>query len=92
VKGVDSTSVVTYWINKGYELYLLTFDYGQRSKKEIERAKEIAKYLEAKEHKIVDISFIRDLYGESNVLTSETEEIPSQFQVDLIVPIRDAIF
>ena len=73
-------------------LFLITFDYGQRAKHEIKRAREIGMILGAKEHKFVDISFMKDLYGSTNVLTDETQEMPSQFQSNIIVPIRNAVF
>ncbi len=90
--GLDSSGVASYWKSKGYELNLLTFDYGQRAKQEIKRAREMGEYLSAKEHKFVDISFMKDLYGKTNVLTDETKEMPSQFQANIIVPIRNAVF
>ena len=90
--GLDSSGVASYWRNKSYVLHLLTFNYGQRAVKEIQRALEIGKILNAKDHKIVDISFMKELYGASNVLTDESKEMPSRFQSNIIVPIRNAIF
>jgi len=90
--GLDSSGVASYWKSKKYDLFLITFDYGQRAKHEIKRAREIGMILGAKEHKFVDISFMKDLYGSTNVLTDETQEMPSQFQSNIIVPIRNAVF
>ncbi len=90
--GLDSSGVASYWKHKGYDLYLMTFNYGQRAKQEIAIAQEIGKYLGAAEHKFVDISFMKELYGSTNVLTDESKEMPSQFQSNIIVPIRNAIF
>ena len=90
--GLDSAGVASYWKDRGYELYLLTFDYGQRAKQEMKRARDIAGVLEAKEHSVIDISFMKGLYGSSNVLTDERKEIPSTFQSNIIVPIRNAVF
>jgi 7-cyano-7-deazaguanine synthase len=70
----------------------MTFNYGQRAKREISRAQEIGKFLNPSEHKLVDISFMKELYGSTNVLTDESKQMPSQFQSNLIVPIRNAIF
>ena len=70
----------------------ITFDYGQRARREIERAKEIGRALKVAQHKIIDISFMKDLYGSSNVLTDESKSMPSSFQSSIIVPIRNAIF
>ncbi|MGI0092187.1 MAG: 7-cyano-7-deazaguanine synthase [Nitrososphaerales archaeon] len=90
--GLDSAGVASYWRDRDYELYLLTFDYGQRAKQEIKRAGEIAKILEAREYKVIDISFMKELYGSSNVLTHEQNEMPSEFQSNIIVPVRNAVF
>jgi len=90
--GLDSSGVASYWKDKGCEIYPITFDYGQRARREIERAKEIGRALNAPEHKIIDISFMKDLYGSSNVLTDESKSMPSNFQSSIIVPIRNAIF
>jgi 7-cyano-7-deazaguanine synthase len=90
--GLDSSGVASYWKEKQFELFLLTFDYGQRAKQEIKRAREVGKILGAKEHKIVDISFMKELYGSTNVLTDETMEMPTHFQSNIIVPIRNAVF
>ena len=90
--GLDSSGVASYWKSRGYDLYLLTFDYGQRAKQEIKRARQIGRLLGAKEHNVVDISFMKDLYGSTNVLTNESLVMPSHFQSNIIVPIRNAVF
>lgn len=90
--GLDSSGVASYWKHEGYEMYLLTFNYGQRARAEINRAIEMGKALGAKEQKIIDVSFLKDLYGASNVLTDETKAMPSSFQSNIIVPIRNAVF
>ena len=90
--GLDSSGVAAYWKREGYELYLLTFDYGQRASQEINMALEIGEKLKASSHKVLDISFMKELYGGSNVLTDESKEMPRNFQSNIIVPIRNAIF
>ena len=90
--GLDSSGVASYWKSGGYDIFLLTFDYGQRAKQEIKRARQIGTLLGAKEHRVVDISFMKDLYGSTNVLTNESLVMPSHFQSNIIVPIRNAVF
>lgn len=90
--GIDSTGTGAYWRHKGYALYLISFFYGQRAKQELERARRIGDSLGAIEHKFVDISFMKELYGSTNVLTDETKPMPSNFQPNIIVPIRNAVF
>ena len=48
--------------------------------------------MKLKQHKIIDIGFMKDLYGESNVLTSSKRKIPSKFEYSIVVPIRNGIF
>jgi 7-cyano-7-deazaguanine synthase len=90
--GLDSSGVASYWKNRGHLLHLLTFNYGQRATQEIKRALEIGKDLGASDHKVIDISFMKDLYGKTNVLTDETKEMPSHFQSNIIVPLRNGVF
>jgi 7-cyano-7-deazaguanine synthase len=73
-------------------LYLLTFDYGQRGKTELERAKIIANYLRAEAHKVVNIGFMKELYAKSNVLTDDNSKMPSKFDYSIVVPVRNAVF
>ena len=90
--GVDSACTAAHLKSNGSQLYLLTFDYGQRSRTELERAKMIAEYLHAQEHKIVDIGFMKDLYARSNALTDDQATMPSRFDYSIVVPVRNAIF
>jgi len=53
--GLDSTVTAAIAKSKGYRIYALTFDYGQRHRREIESAKKVARYLKASEHKILKI-------------------------------------
>ena len=89
--GVDSVCAASYLKTK-YELYGITFSYGQKADGEIAAARSFARKLELKQHKIVDISFMKDLYGDSNVLTSAKREIPGKFEYSIVVPIRNAVF
>jgi 7-cyano-7-deazaguanine synthase len=75
-----------------YDIYMLTFAYGQRASREIERACHFAKVLKAKDHKVVDISFMKSLYGTSNSLTDSRQELSGGFEQNLVVPVRNAIF
>jgi 7-cyano-7-deazaguanine synthase len=90
--GLDSSGVTAFWAKEGYFIYLLTFNYGQRATQEIRRAQEIGRRVNAREHKIIDISFMKELYGSTNVLTDPSKEMPSSFQSNIIVPIRNGVF
>ncbi len=53
--GLDSTVTAALAKAEGYDLHLLTIDYGQRHRFEIECAKKIAVWLEATDHKILQL-------------------------------------
>ncbi|MGH9910615.1 MAG: 7-cyano-7-deazaguanine synthase [Nitrososphaerales archaeon] len=90
--GADSACTAAHLKSNGHDLYLMTFYYGQRSKTEVERAKMVADYLHVNEHKIVDIGFMKELYGGSNVLTDANSAMPEEFNYSIVVPVRNAIF
>lgn len=89
--GIDSVCTASYLKSK-YDLYGISFSYGQKANREIIAAKAFAKKLQFKQHKIVDISFMKQLYGDSNALTSSKQKIPSKFDYSIVVPIRNAVF
>lgn len=62
--GLDSTTLVYDMIDKGYEPHLVSFDYGQRHKKELEYAKLTAQLLGLR-HDIVDLTGIAHLISNS---------------------------
>ncbi|MCA9813283.1 MAG: 7-cyano-7-deazaguanine synthase [Nitrosarchaeum sp.] len=89
--GVDSVCAASY-LEPKYDLYGISFSYGQKANKEIGTAKKLAKKLGLVQHKIVDIGFMKNLYGDSNVLTSNKIKIPEKFDYSIVVPIRNAVF
>jgi 7-cyano-7-deazaguanine synthase len=75
-----------------YDIYMITFAYGQRAKRELERAKYFAKILKVKDHKVIDIGFMKSLYGKNNALTDNRQKLSQVFTQNLVVPIRNAVF
>jgi 7-cyano-7-deazaguanine synthase len=53
--GLDSTVTLAIALREGYEVHGLTFDYGQRHRKEIKSAKKIAAHYGLKQHRILQI-------------------------------------
>lgn len=90
--GLDSVCYATKFAALHYDIYMITFAYGQRARREIDAARYFARILKSKEHKIIDISFMKELYGKSNALTDNRQEISKDFSQNLVVPIRNAIF
>ncbi len=89
--GIDSVCSASFLKSK-YDLYGISFSYGQKASQEIVTAKRFAKKIGLKQHKIIDINFMKNLYGDSNVLTSNKKKIPSEFDYSIVVPIRNAVF
>ncbi len=89
--GLDSVCTCAYLKSK-YQLYGISFSYGQRANQEIRSARRFTKILGFSEHKIVDIGFMKDLYGTTNVLTNPKQRLPSQFEYSIVVLIRNAVF
>lgn len=94
--GLDSATAAAIAKDRGYELYALTFDYGQRHRREIEAAKAVGQSLGVKDH--IVISFDLRKWGGS-ALTDDIdvptdrdvcdmgEDIPPTY-----VPARNTIF
>jgi 7-cyano-7-deazaguanine synthase len=70
--GLDSA--VTLWMAKsqGYELHTLSFDYGQRHKRELSAAAKLSELAGAKNHRMVSINM--DQWGGSS-LTDKSMEV-----------------
>lgn len=73
--GLDSTTCMGIAQDDGYELYPITFDYGQRHRVELEAAIEVAKaYQVSDRHRIIRLDFLKQFGGSS--LTEEDATIP----------------
>ncbi|MBI5025735.1 MAG: 7-cyano-7-deazaguanine synthase QueC [Nitrospirae bacterium] len=68
--GIDSATTMALAKNEGFELYAISFDYGQRHRRELESAKMVASSLSAKKHLIIKFD-LREIGG--SALTSEIE-------------------
>jgi len=71
--GMDSVTLAYHLAEKGHSLHLLSVDYGQRHRKELDYARTAAESLGAR-HSIIDLSGITALIASSS-LTSE-QEVP----------------
>jgi 7-cyano-7-deazaguanine synthase len=74
--GLDSTTCMGIARDKDYELYPVTFNYGQRHSREVIQAKEIGVYFGVKDHRIVDISFLYQIGG--SALTDNMIDVPTE--------------
>ena len=96
---MDSTGLLVHLLARGYKVYGISFNYGQKHKLELDRLEANLAYLSSQghgiSHKIVDISVLGSLYNSS--LTTEGWDIPEgHYEQDTmkqtVVPNRNAIF
>ena len=91
--GQDSTTCLFWAKQKFDKVYAITFDYGQKHKKEIEIAREIAEQADAPFH-LMQLPFINQLG--SNALTDSTIEMDAEKPIDRLpntfVPGRNLFF
>ncbi len=93
--GLDSTTVLAIVKNLGYEVYALSFFYGQRHAVELDFAKKIAEKFEVKEHKIAKIDL--RIFGGSaltdEILVPKNRDVTNSHEVPITyVPARNTIF
>jgi len=94
--GLDSTTAMAMVQTQGFEIYSLSFDYGQRHRFELKAAARVAKALKARTHLVIKID-LRKIGGsaltdridvpKSRKLTDMQREIPVTY-----VPARNTIF
>lgn len=82
--GLDSTTVAALARRQGYDLRALTVDYGQAHRREIESARRVAVALEIP-HRVVDVSFFRDLAWYSALTQPDRFDRPSDRPPDAMV-------
>ena len=95
--GLDSTTITAVAKSQGFEVYALSFRYGQRHLHELEAAGKVASTMGVKEHRVVDID-LRAFGG--SALTSEEHAVPKSRSAEELstgipityVPARNTIF
>ncbi len=94
--GIDSTTTLAIAIAEGYEVYALSFDYGQRHQIEMDAARRVANSLGAKEHRVAKIDL--RIFGGSS-LTDDIDVPKERSDKEIArgipityVPARNTIF
>ncbi len=94
--GLDSTTTLAIAQKQGFEVYALSFDYGQRHRVELERAKEIAQNFSVEDHQIMTIDLRQ--FGGSALTDSidvpknrDEDEMSAEIPITY-VPARNTIF
>ena len=81
--GLDSSTVAGLASKMNAEIYGLSFDYGQRHRKELDAAKLISQHFNFKEFKIVKLDL--SLWGGSS-LTDTSQELHTEGLIENIIP------
>ncbi len=95
--GLDSTTCLAIALSQGFDVYALSFRYGQRHEHELKMAAQIAAQTGVIEHRIVDID-LRAFGG--SALTDDAFEVPKDRSINEMedsipvtyVPARNTVF
>ncbi|WP_428036420.1 7-cyano-7-deazaguanine synthase QueC [Amphritea sp.] len=90
--GLDSATALAMATERGFNCYVLSFDYGQRSQTELLAAKKIAADLNVKEHRVVRLH-LEDFGG--SALTDNSIDVPDHEEEGIpvtYVPARNTVF
>lgn len=90
--GLDSATALAMAVERGFNCYVLSFDYGQRSQTELIAAKKVAADLKVKEHRVVRLH-LEDFGG--SALTDNSIDVPDHEEEGIpvtYVPARNTVF
>lgn len=94
--GLDSTTVMAIARSQGFEIYSLSFDYGQRHVHELKAARRVAERFQAAKHLVIRI----DLQAIGGSALTDNLEVPKSRDLEAMtaeipvtyVPARNTIF
>ncbi|HIH78362.1 MAG TPA: 7-cyano-7-deazaguanine synthase QueC [Halobacteria archaeon] len=100
--GLDSSTLAYYVKNMGYDLYPISFDYGQKSRRELDASIKIGRSLGVKDHKFIKID-LKSIGGsaltsdidvpKTGDLDNKRQEISDKKDIPITyVPARNTIF
>jgi 7-cyano-7-deazaguanine synthase len=97
--GMDSSTLLLHLLAEGYDVTCLSFDYGQKHRVELERAKELVEYLNTKgqnvKYQVIKLDGLSILLN--SALVEGGNEVPEghyaeENMKDTVVPNRNKIF
>ncbi len=92
--GLDSATTLLIAKQEGFDVSALSFDYGQRHRVELEKARKLAKHYGAREHRMIALDFPA---GSASALTDVTKPVPrnslgKEAIPSTYVPARNTLF
>ncbi|NPA80711.1 MAG: 7-cyano-7-deazaguanine synthase QueC [Thermotogae bacterium] len=93
--GIDSATALWWALERFKEVHALTFTYGQRHALEVEYARRLAEMAGVAEHRVIDLSILKDIGG--SALTDESMDVPEgeyppRGTISTYVPMRNSLF
>jgi 7-cyano-7-deazaguanine synthase len=82
--GLDSATTMLIAREQGFEVFALSFDYGQRHRVELEKARELAARYGAREHRVIKLDFPA---GAASALTDVSKAIPKNSLGNEAIPV-----
>lgn len=89
--GPDSIGYAAIWKSRGYQIFPISFNYGQKGSKEIEVVKRLSDKLGFHRPVFIDISSLRDIWKNTQ-LTDASVEVMENYSPSVVVPLRNGIF
>lgn len=90
--GLDSATALAMAKDQGFDCYVLSFDYGQRSLTELNAARKVAQQLAVTDHRVIRLH-LEDFGG--SALTDHSIEVPEEETSGIpvtYVPARNTVF
>lgn len=84
--GLDSTTVLAKAKSDGFDVYALSFDYGQRHRVELQAARRVARAFEVHNHEVLELP---KATFSGSALTSQVFEVPKDsigFELSATIP------
>lgn len=94
--GLDSTTVIAYAKDKGFDIHAISFSYGQRHTSELDCARKVTKAFDIKNHQIIEID-LRAFGGSALTADIDVPKGRTEAEMDAEIPItyvpaRNTIF
>jgi len=82
--GLDSATTLLIAKQEGFEVFALSFDYGQRHRVELERARQLAALYGAREHRVIALDFPARA---ASALTDPSKAVPKDSLGEEAIPV-----